>query len=71
MKLKEKLILFILRLMKKLKEISKSSGKNIQAIYDEIITYDKKTDTKSLIVKSELAGKSQAAKDFYKFYQEK
>ena len=55
----------------KIKEISKSSGKNIQAIYDEIITYDKKTDTKSLIVKSELAGKSQAAKDFYKFYQEK
>lgn len=55
----------------KIKEISKSSGKNIQSIYDEIITYDKKTDTKSLIKESELEGKSQTAKDFYKFYQEK
>ncbi len=55
----------------KIKEISKKSNKSIQSIYDEIIAYDKDTDTKSLIKEDELESKSKEAQEFYKFYQSK
>ena len=54
----------------KVKELAKSSGKDIQSIYNEVITINK-FGNKQLIREEELEGKSKAAKEFYSFYQEK
>lgn len=55
----------------KIKEISKSSNKSIQSIYDEIIEYNDIFDTKSLIKEDKLDSVSKEAQEFYHFYQSK
>jgi hypothetical protein len=54
----------------KVKELSKKSGKEIQSIYNQIITINK-FGNKQLIREEDLEGKSKEAKEFYKFYQDK
>jgi len=55
----------------KIKELSKSSNKSIQSIYDEIIEYNDIFDTKSLIKEDKLDSVSKEAQEFYHFYQSK
>ena len=53
----------------KINDISTKSGKNIQDIYNEIISTNEKTDTKQLVLETD--NLSEGAKEFYYFYQEK